>query len=138
MGLNLDAGKLLDAGGNMANLVNLGSGTYLDSTAVSEDPDDPQKKIVAGGNYLIGVVDTSMGFAGTLGNLQQKLAWGSCQSLLGVRQVDEQPDQPVRGDRQRLSRDPVLPVEVTVEDESGHRTTTSRACSVREWKGGSQ
>ena len=44
MGLELDADTLLDAGGNMANVVDLGAGTYLDATAVLEDPTNPRTR----------------------------------------------------------------------------------------------
>jgi hypothetical protein len=138
IGLKLDAGKLLDAGGNMANIVNLGSGTYLDATAISEDPANPQSKVVAGGNFLIGVVDTSMGFAGTLGTTQQKLAWEAAKAyweyiklMNSLTNQYEEIGNAYQGTR-------FYPIEVTVEDEGGHRTVASRACSVREWKGGSQ
>jgi hypothetical protein len=138
LGLNLDAGKLLDAGGNMANVVNLGSGTYLDASAIQEDPSNPQNKIVAGGNFLIGVVDTSMGFAGTLGSVQQKLYWEGAKAYWEyVKLLNSLTTQYQEiGNAYQGTR--FYPVEVTVEDESGHRTTASRACSVREWVGGSQ
>ena len=138
IGLELDADTLLDAGGNMANVINLGAGTYLDATAVLEDPTNPQNKVVAGGNYLIGVVDTSMGFAGTLGTVQQKLVWEATKAsweyikLMNSLTIQYQE----LADAYQGTR--FYPIEVTVEDEGGHRTTASRACSVREWKGASQ
>lgn len=138
MGLELDAGKLLDAGGNMANVVNLGSGTYLDSTMVSEDPNDVQKKIVAGGNLIIGVVDTGMGFAGTLGTPQQKLAWEAAKAYWEYLKLMNSVSDQYHELAEAYQGTVLHPILVTVEDESGHRTTATRACSVRVWKGGSQ
>ena len=138
MGLNLDAGKLLDAGGNMANVINLGSGTYLDLTTVSEDPNNAQKKIVAGGNYIIGVVDTSMGFAGTLGTVQQKLAWEAAKAYWEYVKLMNSLTNQYQDLANAYQGTRFFPISVTVEDESGHRTTASRACSVREWAEGSK
>jgi len=133
-----DAATYLDAGGNMANLVNLGSATYLDSMTVAEDSSNVQNQIVAGGNLLIGVVDTHMGFAGTLGSVQTKLMWEGAKAYWEyVKLMNSLTNQYEEiGNAYQGTR--FYPIEVTVEDESGHRTIASRACSVREWKGGSK
>ncbi|MCJ7754710.1 MAG: hypothetical protein MUP13_09100, partial [Thermoanaerobaculales bacterium] len=138
LGLNLDAGELLNAGGNMANVVNVGSGAAMDTMTLAEDPDNVQNIVVAGGNLLIGVVDTRMGIASTLATVQQKLAWEAAKAYWEyVKLMNSLTNQYEEiGNAYQGTR--FYPVEVTVEDESGHRTTASRACSVREWVGGSQ
>jgi len=138
VGLQLDAGKFLDAGGNMANVVNMGSTTYLDLTTISEDPNDVQKKIVAGGNYVIGAVDTSMGFAGTLGTVQEKLAWEAAKAYWEYIKMMNSLTNQYQELANAYQGTVLHPIQVIVEDESGHRTTASRACSVRVWAGGSQ
>lgn len=138
LGLELDAGKLLDAGGNVANVVNLGSGTYLDSMTVAEDSGNTQKQIVAGGNLLIGVVDTSMGFIGTLTTLEQKAAWEAAKAYWEYVKLMNSLTNQYQELAEAYQGTRFYPIEVTVEDESGHRTTASRACSVREWVGASK
>ncbi len=122
----------------MANVINLGSGTYLDLTTVSEDPNSAGKKIVAGGNYIIGVVDTSMGFAGTLGTVQQKVAWEAAKAYWEYVKLMNSLTNQYQDLANAYQGTRFYPIQVTVEDESGHRTTASRACSVREWVEGSK
>ena len=138
IGLELDAGDLLAAGGNMANVSNLASGAYLDVTTMAEDPNNIQKHLIAGGNIVIGAVDTGMGIAGTLTTAQQALAWETAKAyweyLKLINSVSDQYHELAEAYQGTIFH----PILVTVEDESGHRTTASRACSVRVWKGGSQ
>lgn len=137
-GMSIDANKLLDAGGNMANVVNLGTATYNDMSEIQADPDNPEKKVIAAGNYLIGVVDTAMGFAGTLGSVKAKLYWEGAKAYWEYVKLMNSLTNQYEEIGNAYQGTSFYPIEVTVEDESGHRTTTSRACSVRVWKGGSQ